>query len=99
MANNYIGYEKLIRNVRTFDEGHITWEEFLETHSRICFNDISSNTIDRFSEGYTKDCTLTLLRYILKVVDGDKNAERIVHSRFNIFEHDLDYIRGDFQDE
>lgn len=79
MANPYKAFQQLFNNIKTFDEGHITFDECLQTHSRICFNEVPSNKLKNFADGFTADATLNLFRLCCKVIDEEdqKSLERI----------------------
>jgi len=67
-------FDKLIKNVKAFKNEEIGLVECLENHSKICYNDVPSGYMDYWTDGYTKDATLNLFKYLVKAVDGNEKA-------------------------
>lgn len=74
MDNTY-GYEKMCKLYTRFSEGEITLPNFIDEFERICFNDISSRSMDYFSDGWKKACVSTLMKYFIRAMEGDAKAQ------------------------
>lgn len=73
MADNEKGLNALMDNVREYQAGDKTLLECLECHQKICYRDMDSH-VEYFSDGWTKDTTLNLFKYVVRAVDGDSKA-------------------------
>lgn len=72
MADNEKGLKDLMTNVKEYLDGEKDLVECLDKHQKICYQDIGG--IDYFSDGWTKDTTLNLFKFIVKAVEGDSKA-------------------------
>lgn len=73
MADNEKGLKDLMDNVKEYLAGDKTLLECLEQHQKICYRDMDSH-VEYFSDGWTKDTTLNLFKYIVRAVQGDSKA-------------------------
>lgn len=73
MADNEKGLKDLMDNIREYQAGNKTLLECLSKHQSIVYNDMD-NHIEYFSDGWSKDITLNLFKYVLRAVDGDSKA-------------------------
>ena len=73
MVDNEKGLELLMENVREYLSGDKSLLECLDSHQRICFNELDGH-VEYFSDGWTKDTTLNLFRYVVRAVEGDSKA-------------------------
>ena len=76
MADNKYALEKMFNLCEKLAKKQIDLVGFIYEFEIICFNDVGSNAIDNFSDGYSKASVSTLMRYVLKAYDGDANAKR-----------------------
>lgn len=73
MADNEKGLKLLMENVQDYQAGDKSLLECLEQHQKICFREMDSH-VEYFSDGWTKDTTLNLLKYVVRAVEGDSKA-------------------------
>ena len=73
MVDNEKGLQKLIANIQSYINKEIGLVECLEKHQHLCFNDLDSHT-EYFSDGWSKDTTLNLFKYVVRAVNGDEKA-------------------------
>ena len=89
MANNKLGLERMMNLCEKLQRKEIDFVSFIDEFERICFNDISSNAIDNFSDGYSKACVSTLMKTVLKAYDNDAKAMRRLEVDLYIEDYDL----------
>lgn len=73
MADNEKGLIALMENVKEYNAGRKSLLECLETHQKICFQDMDGH-VEYFSDGWTKDTTLNLFKHVVRAVDGDSKS-------------------------
>ena len=73
MVDNEKGLQKLMENIQSYINGDIELLECLDKHQHLCFNDLDSH-IEYFNDGWSKDTTLNLFKYVLRAVQGDEKA-------------------------
>ena len=73
MADNEKGLQKLMDNVREYQAGDKSLLECLSNHQKIIYNDLDSH-IEYFSDGWSRDITMNLFKYVLRAVEGDSKA-------------------------
>ena len=76
MADNNEGFAKLKGAYGEFESGETSLPDFIDRFETICFNDLSSNSIDNFSDGWSKASVSTLLKVFLKAMEGNESAMR-----------------------
>ena len=76
MADNNEGFGKMKELYGEFESGRISLPEFIDEFEKICFNDIGANSIEHFSDGWSKASVSTLLKVFLKAMGGDEKAMR-----------------------
>ena len=89
MANNELGLTRMMNLCEKLQRKEIDFVSFIDEFERICFNDIGSNAIDNFSDGYSKACVSTLMKTVLKAYDGDAKAKRRLEIDLYIEDYDL----------
>lgn len=89
MADNELGLERMFNLCDKLAKKQIDYVGFIDEFERICFNDISSNAMTNFSDGYSKACVSTLMKTVLKAYDGDVEAKRRLEIDLYIEDYDL----------
>lgn len=89
MANNELGLERMFNLCDKLAKKQIDFVSFIDEFERICFNDLSANAVSNFSDGYSKACVSTLMKYVLRAYDGDAKAKRRLEIDLYIEEYDL----------
>lgn len=89
MADNEYALEKMFRLCDKLAKKQIDFVSFIQEFETICYNDVSSNGIDNFADGYSKACVSTLMRYVLRAYDGDAEAKRRLEIDLYIEDYDL----------
>ena len=89
MADNELALERMFNLCDKLAKKQIDYVGFIDEFERICFNDISSKTIQNFSDGYSKACVSTLMKTVLKAYDGDVEAKRRLEIDLYIEDYDL----------
>lgn len=89
MANNEHALEKMFRLCERLEKKQIDFVSFIKEFEIICFNDVSSNAIDNFADGYSKACVSTLMALVLRAYDGDAKAKRRLEVDLYIEDYDL----------
>lgn len=74
MADNDRGFEMMKDAYGEFESGEISLPDFIDRFETICFNDIGANSIDHFSDGWSKASVSTLLKFFLKAMEGNESA-------------------------
>ncbi len=67
----------------------IDFVSFIHEFEIICFNDVSSNAMDNFADGYSKGCVSNLMKHVLRAYDGDAYAKRRLEVDLYIEDYDL----------
>lgn len=76
MVDNAKGLEKMEGLYARFESGDISLSEFIDEFERICFNDIQANSIEHFSDGWSKASVSTLMKIFIRAMEGDEKAKR-----------------------
>ena len=74
MADNKIGLEKMFKLCEQLKLGELSFVEFLEKADKIVFNDMGSNALTFFSDGWREGTASNFYRLCLKAYDGDDTA-------------------------
>ena len=67
----------------------IDYVSFISQFESICFNDISSNAMDNFADGWSKGCVSNLMKLVLRAYDGDAKALRRLEVDLFLEDYDL----------
>ena len=89
MADNKWALERMFNLCDRLAKKQIDFVSFIDEFEKICFNDIGSNAIDNFADGYKKACVSTLMKTVLKAYDGDAEAKRRLEIDLYIEDYDL----------
>ena len=89
MANNRLGLERMMNLCDKLQKKQIDFVSFIDEFEKICFNDLSSNAVSNFSDGYSKACVSTLMKHVLRAYDGDAKAKRRLEIDLYIEDYDL----------
>ena len=89
MANNELALERMFNLCDKLAKKQIDFVSFIDEFERICFNDVSSNAMENFSDGYSKACVSTLMKTVLKAYDNDAKAKRRLEIDLYIEDYDL----------
>lgn len=75
MVDNAKGLKMMEELYAEFESGDISLSEFIDKFEKICFNDISSNSIDYFADGWSKASVSTLMKVFIRAMEGDEKAQ------------------------
>ena len=89
MADNKWALERMFNLCDRLAKKQIDFVSFIDEFEKICFNDIGSNAMDNFADGYKKACVSTLMKTVLKAYDGDAEAKRRLEIDLYIEDYDL----------
>ena len=89
MADNKLALERMFNLCDKLAKKQIDFVSFIYEFEKICFNDVGSNAMSNFSDGYSKACVSTLMRYVLRAYDGDARAKRRLEVDLYIEDYDL----------
>jgi len=89
MANNRLALERMLNLCDKLQKKQIDFVSFVDEFERICFNEVSSNAVRHFADGYREACVSTLMKYVLRAYDGDKKALRRLEVDLEIEDYDL----------
>ena len=89
MANNRLGFERMMNLCEKLQKKQIDYVSFISQFESICFNDIGSNAMDNFSDGWSKGCVSNLMKLVLRAYDGDAKALRRLEVDLYLEDYDL----------
>ena len=89
MADNEWALERMFKLCDKLAKKQIDFVSFINEFEKICFNDVSSNAIDNFADGYSKAAVSTLMKTVLRAYDGDAKAKRRLEVDLYIEDYDL----------
>lgn len=89
MADNKLGLERMLNLCDKLQRKELDFITFIDEFEKICFNEISSNGVRHFADGYREASVSTLMKYILRAYDGDKKALRRLEIDLEIEDYDL----------
>lgn len=89
MADNKWALERMFNLCDRLAKKQIDYVSFIDEFEKICFNDVGSNAMDNFADGYSKACVSTLMKTVLKAYDGDAEAKRRLEIDLFIEDYDL----------
>ena len=89
MTRNIDGLEKMEDLYDDFKSGRKTLPDFIDAFESICFNDISSSSIDNFADGYSKASVSTLMKIFVRAMEGDDKAYNRLEIDLGIREENL----------
>lgn len=89
MANNKLGLERMLNLCDKLQRKELDLITFIDEFEKICFNDLSSDGVKRFADGYREASVSTLMKYVLRAYDGDKKALRRLEVDLEIEDYDL----------
>ena len=89
MANNELALERMFKLCERLEKKQIDFVSFIDEFERICFNDISSNAMSNFADGYSKACVSTVMKTVLRAYDNDAKAKRRLEVDLYIEDYDL----------
>lgn len=74
MADNEKALKKLFELCKELEENKIDFIEFLHQGDIVLFNDMSSDGVRYFSDGWREGCASNIYQYVLKAYNGDEKA-------------------------
>lgn len=89
MADNKRALESMFNLCDKLAKKQIDFVGFVDEFERICFNDVSANSVKHFADGWQPACVSTLMKYVLRAYDGDKKALRRLEVDLEIEDYDL----------
>ncbi len=89
MADNEWALDRMFKLCDRLAKKEIDFVSFIDEFEKICFNDVSSDGVNNFADGYSKACVSTLMKYVLRAYDGDANAKRRLEIDLYIEDYDL----------
>lgn len=84
MVDNKEGLEKLLKQCKELDEGEIDFITFIDNCEKILFNDVSSNTLEYFSDGWKSGIASNIMKIALKAYYGNEDAMKRLRADFGI---------------
>lgn len=89
MADNEWALERMFKLCDKLAKKQIDFVSFIDEFEKICFNDVGSDAVSNFADGYSKACVSTLMKTVLKAYDGDAEAKRRLEIDLYIEDYDL----------
>lgn len=75
MADNNVALDNIKYLIADLQLCEISFADFVDKFERICFNEVSSNSLNNFSDGWQKGTVSSFMKVCLRAfVDGDEKA-------------------------
>ena len=92
VEDNTDGLNHLIANVKSFNNNEIELTEMIDEHIKICATELNDYKT-YFKDGWSKDLYLNILKYVVKAVNGDKDAISRLRVDLGIVECNLTIVQ------
>lgn len=89
MANNRLGLERMMNLCEKLRRKEIDFVSFIEQFEIICFNDISSDAMNNFKDGWSRGEVTNLMKHVLRAYDNDAKALRRLEVDLFLEDYDL----------
>ena len=84
MVNNEEGLEKIFKQCKDLEDGEIDFATFIDNCEKILFNNVSSSTLEYFTDGWKAGVASNIIKTALKAYNGDENAMKRLRADFGI---------------
>lgn len=89
MANNRLGLERMMNLCDKLQKKQIDFISFIEQFENICYNDIRSDAMDNFKDGWSRGEVTNLMKHVLRAYDNDAKALRRLEVDLFLEDYDL----------
>lgn len=89
MADNKTALERMLNLCDKLQRKELDLITFIDEFEKICFNEVSSNGVRHFADGYREASVSTIMKTVLKAYDGDLKAKRRLEVDLEIEDYDL----------
>ena len=89
MANNRLAFERMMNLCDKLQKKQIDYVSFISQFESICFNDISSDAMNNFKDGWSRGEVTNLMKHVLRAYDNDAKALRRLEVDLFLEDYDL----------